>query len=64
METMIEYSIPEGFKQYVKLCDKSIDQKSPSNSTPGIGSDKSHKKTEAHQHHHIDILKGWISGVV
>ena len=61
MEAMDYCSFPKRTEEDIKLCDKGIDEESPSYCAPSVASDESHQKTEAYQHHDVDILKSWIS---
>lgn len=54
-------SLPKRAEKNVVLSDKGIDEEGPSQSTPGVTSNKSHQISETNKHHDINILEGRIS---
>lgn len=61
IEAVMEDFVPEVLEEDVVLRDEGIDEEGVGNGAPGITSDEGHEEAETDEHHHVDILEGWIA---
>jgi uncharacterized membrane-anchored protein len=61
LKASVDNSLPKSGEKDVELKNYRVDEESISKGRPSVVFQEGHEEAKTDQHHHIDVLVGWVS---